>query len=270
MDKLYRRVECYKNTRVISQSKYPITQPSIKYRYTDLQKEINLATVSRPYKTNILVFNEDAIDCAIKYQAIDCNPLILNLASDVYAGGGVESGCGAQEESLFRRSNYFLSLTNTPDFYPIKADEAIYSPHITVFKDSERVGWSQYQTPYKMDFIACPGTKYPDTFITTNQKGEILKRMNSITTNVLKNKIRLIFNIAIKYNHDTVILGAMGCGMWQSPPAHVAEIFNEVCSEYYGVFKNIIFAVLRGKEYLSSYDQNDNYDVFMKEIKQTF
>lgn len=45
-----------------------------------------------------------------------CNPVVLNLADILVPGGCVESGSGAQEESIFRRSNYCRTLTS--DFFP--------------------------------------------------------------------------------------------------------------------------------------------------------
>ena len=45
-----------------------------------------------------------------------CNPVVHNLADILVPGGCVESGSGAQEESIFRRSN--LAKTLTSDFYP--------------------------------------------------------------------------------------------------------------------------------------------------------
>jgi uncharacterized protein (TIGR02452 family) len=45
-----------------------------------------------------------------------CNPVVLNLADILVPGGCVESGSGAQEESIFRRSNYCKTLIE--ELYP--------------------------------------------------------------------------------------------------------------------------------------------------------
>ena len=44
------------------------------------------------------------------------NPAVLNLADILVPGGCVESGSGAQEESIFRRSN--ITKTLTSELYP--------------------------------------------------------------------------------------------------------------------------------------------------------
>lgn len=61
------------------------------------------------------------IDCLIackQLQDAGNNPVVLNLADILVPGGCVESGSGAQEESIFRRSN--ITRTLTQDFYPRK------------------------------------------------------------------------------------------------------------------------------------------------------
>lgn len=65
------------------------------------------------------------IDCLVACkQLIDAgnNPVVLNLADILVPGGCVESGSGAQEESIFRRSNYMKTLT--ADFYPRKSSHS--------------------------------------------------------------------------------------------------------------------------------------------------
>ena len=44
--------------------------------------------------------------------------------------------------------------------------------------------------------------------------------------------------------HDCVVFGAMGCGAWNNPPEHVAEIFAEVLAAHNGVLRAAVFAVL--------------------------
>ena len=81
-----------------------------------------------------MIFNDDTLIIANKlYLSTKSNILVLNMASEYKAGGGVENGAMAQEEELFRRSNYFESLT--PNLYPIKEFEAVYTKDVCIFKD---------------------------------------------------------------------------------------------------------------------------------------
>lgn len=54
--------------------------------------------------------SEDVLDCAFRIQQKDCEGkiLVLNMASATRPGGGYLKGDTAQEESLMRRSNYFM------------------------------------------------------------------------------------------------------------------------------------------------------------------
>lgn len=259
MNIFQQRIDCYKHTQLFSKQKYPISQESIKYFF---DKDFSY---TKKYNTIIKVIDNDTIDTAIQIIRKKYNPLVLNLADDCIPGGCVETGSGAQEESLFRRSNYFLSLKYDRKYYPIKHDEAIYSPDITVFKSNEKTGWKMFDNPIKMDFIACPGLKYPRTISNTSNDGVIMKRLEEHNIEILKNKIRLIFQIGYKTNHDVLVLGALGCGAWRSPPEHVAEIFQEICNEFDGMFKFVIFAVLRGAgDNVKTNFRIDNYDIFTR------
>lgn len=47
----------------------------------------------------------------------------------------------------------------------------------------------------------------------------------------IKNKIRTIFRIGLIHGHDSLVLGALGCGAFRNPPRHVAQLFHEVMEE---------------------------------------
>lgn len=63
------------------------------------------------------------------------------------------------------------------------------------------------------------------------------------------NKIRTIYRIAIKNGHDSVVLGAFGCGVNQLPADAVANQFKRVLDEpeFSGKFRAVAFAILEGR-----------------------
>ena len=78
------------------------------------------------------------------------------MANPDHPGGGVEHGCIAQEESLFRRSNYHLTLKSEiypSPLYPIELDELIYSPNVHIK--------SETQEGLYLDFVASAALAYP-------------------------------------------------------------------------------------------------------------
>jgi uncharacterized protein (TIGR02452 family) len=185
-------------------------------------------------QSNIKFYDMDAIDCCLVHSP---NALVLNLADDLFPGGCVAQGSGAQEEALFRRTNYCDTLKQK--LYPIKNDEAIYSPQVSVIKTNEKTGWEILDKYPRIAFIACPGLKYPNV---VNVNGE--PRLQEEDVEILKIKVKTIIQTAVIFNHDTIIMGALGCGAWRNPVKHVAEIFKEVLQECDGVIKNYYFAIL--------------------------
>ena len=43
--------------------------------------------------------------------------------------------------------------------------------------------------------------------------------------------MRTIFRIGLLHHHDSLVLGAFGCGAFRNPPAHIARLFHEVMEE---------------------------------------
>jgi len=76
------------------------------------EKEISLKYDGQKYDTQIKVVKQDCLDYA--HELITQDPTddlcVLNMASARNPGGGVYGGAGAQEEYLFRCSDYFRFL----------------------------------------------------------------------------------------------------------------------------------------------------------------
>ena len=63
---------------------------------------------------------------------------------------------------------------------------------------------------------------------------------------ITKNKMRTILRIGLLHGHDSIVLGAFGCGAFRNPPRSIARLFHEIINE--AEFKNkyrlIAFAIL--------------------------
>ncbi len=56
---------------------------------------------------------------------------------------------------------------------------------------------------------------------------------------------RTIYRAAYANGHDSIVLGAMGCGIFRQPPGTVADIFLKVLKEEFnGCFARVVFAIL--------------------------
>ncbi|HKL57680.1 MAG TPA: TIGR02452 family protein [Sphaerochaeta sp.] len=233
-------------------------------------------TPSLGLETLITVVNADCLAVAQEEQD---NPLVLNMANPHTPGGGVEGGAGAQEEHLFRSSNYLLSLYSFDDTlakaygiprakksYPLcDAYGAVYSPKVTVFRGREKDGYPLLDQPYKASFIALPAIYGPP--LIKNKKG--LYEMEEPDRLLTKEKIRTLLKVAKNHNHQTLILSAMGCGAFCNPPNQVASLFREVLQEspYRGSFAKIIFAITDDHNTHKWYNPEGNYAPFAREFK---
>ena len=227
--------------------------------------------------TRFLVVNED---CVESYKAMlwDMhNPVLLNMASATHPGGGVEKGSGAQEEQLCRRSTLLLSLyqykREKAKIYPqlnIKYREkqyplhpqfgGIYSPKVTFFREGEGLGYRLSDEPFFANVITVAGVSHPPL----DKNGLMYPREQEQT----KNKIRTILRIALEHYHDSIVLGALGCGAFANPPAQVAKLFHEVFEEpeFKDQFKKVVFAILEDKNSRRN-SSTGNYLPFKKEFE---
>jgi uncharacterized protein (TIGR02452 family) len=136
-----------------------------------------------------------------------------------------------------------------------------------VFKDTEEKHYADISNPFLLDFIACPGLKNPElVFDDSDAPG----RLSAEDISILEDKVRLIFQVGVQEGHDSLVLGALGCGAWRNPAKDVAQTFKRVISENRGTFKEIVFAIMRTPETTTRYHSygsrdTENYAVF-KEV----
>ena len=220
----------------------------------DMQKRTKLyasTTMLSPIvpcvSTTIEVVNKDTIDLAIALKNSGYNPVAINMANENHPGGGAKTGAAAQEESLFRRSNYHQSLYLEENFhlrrqmsnntYRIPENGVIYSPNVQVFRAGEEKGFA-FTDPEQMSFIAIAAYNLKDFDLGFSSTDHYKEGMRA--------KIRSYLRVAYLENHDAVVLGALGCGAFGNKPADVAEFFKQVLqeSEFTGRFKKIAFAVI--------------------------
>jgi uncharacterized protein (TIGR02452 family) len=211
----------------------PIPNTSKKYKHEDL---IN---INIKYTTTIVdVVNYDIIDVALMHrmQTQHNKVLLLNMADIAKPGGCVESGSGAQEECIFRRSDYYKHLTR--NFYPIQDADIILSKNVMFIKHNETKGNPPMETPIKLDIMAIPALRFPQMDNTYNHY------LYDSDYQIMKKKIDSMFKLGIQYNYDVLVLSAFGCGAYGNPPKIVVQIFRECLQKYKGCIKKVVFAIL--------------------------
>lgn len=221
--------------------------------------------------TKIIVKNDDSIHCGHQLQKEGYNPVVLNLASRRNPGGGVQNGSRAQEESLFRSTNLFLSMYRYAAYaedYGLKKSRfqypmpvrfgGIYVPDATVFRAGAKDDFALLDTPYYMSFVAVPAINHPEL----DADGNICEEDAALT----KNKMRTMLRIGLLNGHDSIVLGAFGCGAFHNPPKHIARLFHEVIDEkeFKDKYKLIAFAILEDH----NSPRGGNLQPFVEEFNQ--
>ena len=184
---------------------------------------------------------------------------VLNFANAYTPGGGVVHGAMAQEECLCRSSDLYCALTlpylmtnyyghNKKTVGDLGTDAVIYTPGVTVFKSDDTVP-VLLPEPFKVDVITCAAP-----YIKLERRKPIpLETLVKVIHRRLKN----ILEVAMGRDVDVLVLGAIGCGVFNNPPEVVAGQFrklliDEGCRDH---FKRVVFAIKPGV-------RDDNLETF--------
>lgn len=225
-------IAIYQDTQRYCEAMYPIDAipDSTCHDITELN-EITIV-LEEPTDTIVIVENQDTLNMALNFCNEGLNPLVLNMASKFKPGGGVETGKTAQEEVIFRRTNAFM--THPVEWYPLGVREVIYSPQVHIVKDSDYnfLDESEMKT---VSMLAVHAIKNPKL-----QDGSFSEKDRELT----EQKIESIFQAAHFHGHDSLVLGALGCGAYKNPVREILQIFQQMVKKYKGFFKKIGFAVL--------------------------
>ncbi len=199
-------------------------------------------------KTRVIVLEGDTLAVARLVAQTEPETAILNMANECTPGGGVFNGAGAQEEYLFRCSDYYRSLyqyatsfdpmalygiPQATDRYPLDPDfGGVFSRGVTIFRGPEEEGYPLLDKPWRANFIAVAGPRG-------------VRGGNPAASQNLANKIRTILAIAAENGQRKLVLGALGCGAFACGAQVVSAAFKKEIEspEFTGAFDCIVFAI---------------------------
>lgn len=229
----------------------------------DFEKEVESIIEERKNKTETIfeINNETTLSAASRAKLDNDKVLCLNFASAKNPGGGFLVGSQAQEESLARASNLYLSLINKMAMYEfhrgrkdcLYSDNMIFSPEITVFRnDNDEL----LDEPYQVSLITSPAVN----------AGCIRQKYNKQLSQIepkMISRIEKVLALALSQKVETLVLGAWGCGVFGNDPEKIASYFAQFLKtdgRFENVFTKIIFAVL----------DNSKSEQFIKPFKKYF
>lgn len=175
-------IEIYKDT--LNYSKKMLDSETTKHTFDEI---INPELSEN--KPKISVIPVDTVSALSEFCQIG-KTAVLNMASHKRAGGGVENGRKAQEECLFRCSN--LGHVISQEFYPLYSNECLYTKDVVFFKDKNY----NHMDHAIVDVITIAAINLSNG------------RMPDDYEETTKDKMRLMFSLAINNNIENIILGA--------------------------------------------------------------
>lgn len=195
-------------------------------------------------KQEIEFVNEFTVNTGINHANQGYHTAVLNFADGNIPGGLVLKGETTQEESICRATNLYEALLRKEciENYYIHnqvfggdtfTSRLIYSKGVLAFKNDNH---ELLKPPVKFDVITIP---FPLGYVATYD--------------IYLERVKCILNIANNYHVDSLILGAIGCGVFGNSVEQVAKAFAEVLSEH-KYCKKIVFAIKGTKEDDNTYN----------------
>lgn len=165
----------------------------------------------------------------------------LNFASAKHPGGGFLGGARAQEESLARSSGLYACIARMRGMYDankqfgscLYTDHMIYSPKVPVIRADDG---DLLREPYTASFITAPAVN----------AGSVKDRERPLIEQTMFERMEKVLSLAVVHGHDTLVLGAWGCGVFKNDTARVARQFHQHLVEgetFRGAFRKVVFAV---------------------------
>jgi uncharacterized protein (TIGR02452 family) len=190
-------------------------------------------------QTIVEVKNETTLAAAQRLLGLGHNPVALNFAAASHPGGGFLSGARAQEEYLARSSGLYACLRNNPmyDFHrsnydPLYSNYAIYSPNVPVFRSDDGL---LLEKPYTLAMITSPAV---------NAAKLHAARHHEINP-AMWQRILKVLSIGILHGHDSIVLGAWGCGAFGNDSSEIAQLFHKALEvNFKGAYRRVIFAIV--------------------------
>ncbi len=175
------------------------------------------------------------------------NPFVLNFASAKNPGGGFLGGSQAQEESIARATGLYPCQLKAETYYQthrnmrscMYTDHMIYSPGVPILKDESG---QLHDQPYIASILTSAAV---NTGVVKRREPERIPEVSVI----MERRIKKVLAIAHNHQHDVLVLGAWGCGVFQNDPQEIAALFEKVLkNDFKGVFHKILFAIFASNE----------------------
>jgi len=191
------------------------------------------------HDTKIEVVNETTLSGVQRLMATGRHPAALNLASATHPGGGFLGGARAQEEYLARSSGLYACLRGNPMYSfhrachdPLYTNYVIYSPGVPIFRGDDG---ALLEEPYTVGIITSPAVNA--AVLDPQRRAEIGPAMWE--------RILKVLAVGVAHGHDSLVLGAWGCGAFRNDGHEIAGLFAKALGESFrGAYRHVVFAIV--------------------------
>jgi uncharacterized protein (TIGR02452 family) len=191
------------------------------------------------YQTKISVENMTTLEAAHRLISEGRRPAVLSFASATNPGGGFLGGARAQEEYLARSSGLYACIRDNAMYAfhrsrrdPLYTNYAIYSPDVPVFRSDDG---SLLDEPYTVGIITCPAVN----------AGKMVPERRSEIGPAMWLRILKVLSTGVKHAHDSIVLGAWGCGAFGNDGHDIARLFHRALAQNFkGGYRQVVFAIV--------------------------
>jgi hypothetical protein len=207
--------------------------PSYKYEYEDGFDASNYEhiTLQNNNICKITIKPMDPIALAITLKNSGHRPLLVNVVNPKDCGNNVGKGGGLYEEIMYLRTNLVTTVNpHVNGLYPLDQADAVYSPVVQVIRDED------YQPcePYTLSVVSV--APLMNVRLSSHKF-----RMED--AELMRKKIELIFQVALRNNHDCIVMTDFG-SFYRNPIDQTVEIINAALHQYKTYFKQIMFGII--------------------------
>jgi len=199
---------------------------------------------------------------------------VLSMACSHCPGGGVERGAGAQEETLWRRTDIFRFGEWHSKLYPLRPQESILYRGVRILRMPEATGytWIMQEAGGQEGSSPSPSLVTIDVIAAAAPSGPSLTRNNQYYHNDaredMRRRIQSILEAASHSKCTHLLLSAFGCGAFGNPPEEVAKLFREELSQCtLGGNVEVIFCIIDDHNARQRHNPNGNFVPFLHEFR---
>jgi hypothetical protein len=240
-----------RNMPVAAKLKYADDEALVVFRGTFLPIETLSHRASRAkYRTVVNVLNASPLSETMIRNKRNIPTAYVCTGSQIIPGGNADQGIKTNESVVYYSSSYHLCLEQAKMAYPLTTSQILVMPNILVFKDHSKHKYPMLPPAngQKISIIMSPGVYRPSTNLKNQDKYMVDSRLYNpnarySNTKQITDRFHAIFETALFFGYDTVVLDDQGIEDFWLPLHNTASILGSVIKTYNGKFKEIVVAI---------------------------